>query len=402
MNIVIVNAHWSNRGDEAAHRALWEELQKRYPGCRITVMFKDRQPVSWFPEMENTEYFSCQFKASSWDIWLTALTRGLFGKDPLLKKAVRTLKTANLIIYPPGGSVINDRFFWSKQMEYLVPFLCARLYRIPMFVAAPSIGPFEKPHRLRTWLLQTPKILCVREAISKKYLETIGIRGNVHVTMDLAFMNSVDAQVNQKTLETDYQDLCHFLGAHQKTVGMTISDFKWHVKHGKNPEMLQRIEESFRQLIDSLTTQGYGVLLIPQLFGNQNDEEYLKTFVKNEHTQVLSEKPDTYLQQHVISKLYAVVGMRYHCNIFAAKMGTPFIAVVYEEKMSGFLELAGLSDYSMLLEEVTFDRLVEKFQTLEKNHNQFRQGLVDNVKVWRANARKTVELLSENYSSESI
>jgi len=145
MHIVIVNAHWSNRGDEAAHRALWEELQLRYPGCRITVMFKDRRPVSWFPEMENTEYFSCQFKATSWDIWLCVLTRGFFGKDPLLKKAVQTLKTANLIIYPPGGSVINDRFFWSKQMEYLVPFLCARLYRIPMFVAAPSMGQSIRP-----------------------------------------------------------------------------------------------------------------------------------------------------------------------------------------------------------------------------------------------------------------
>jgi len=392
MHIVIVNAHWSNRGDEAAHRALWEELQVRYPGCRITVMFKDRQPVSWFPEMENTEYFSCQFKAATWDIWLTTLTRGLIGKDRLLKKAVKTLKTADLIIYPPGGSVINDRFFWSKQMEYLVPFLCARLYRIPMFVAAPSMGPFDKPRRLRKWLLETPKVLCVREDISRQYLETIGIRDNVHVTMDLAFMNRVDADANQKKLE-GFPELRDFLGAHEKTVGMTISDFKWHVKHGKNPEMLQRIEDSFRQLIDHLVAQGYCVLLIPQLFGNQNDTEHLKTFVNSDHVLVMSEEPDTYLQQHVISKLYAVVGMRYHCNIFAAKMGTPFVAVAYEEKMTGFLELAGLSDYCIPLEEVTFEKLEEKFQTLKKNHEQLRQTLHDGVKSWRDNARKTVKLL---------
>jgi colanic acid/amylovoran biosynthesis protein len=397
MHIVIVNAHWSNRGDEAAHRALWEELQRRYPGCRITVMFKDRKPVTWFPEMQNTEHFSCQFKAASWDIWLTALTRGLFGRNPLLKKAVRTLRNADLIIYPPGGSVINDRFFWSKQMEYLVPFICARLYRIPLFVAAPSIGPFEKPRRIRKWLLKTPKVLCVREAISKAYLETIGIRDNVHVTMDLAFMNVIDAEANQKKLETDYPEIVRFLGKHEKTVGMTISDFKWHVKHGKNPEMLQRIEASFRKMIEWLTAQGYGVLLIPQLFGNQNDADYLKTFVNGEHTQVMSEEPDTYLQQHVISKLYAVVGMRYHCNIFAAKMGTPFIAVAYEEKMSGFLELAGLAEYSLALENVTFEKLSQKFLTLEDNHQALRSHFADRVKVWRQNARKTVELLSENY-----
>jgi len=399
MHIVIVNAHWSNRGDEAAHRALWEELQKRYPGCWITVMFKDRQLVSWFPAMENAKWFSCQFKAATWDIWLTTLTRGLFGKDMLLKKAVRTLKTADLIIYPPGGSVINDRFFWSKQMEYLVPFLCARLYRIPMFVAAPSMGPFDadKPRRIRKWLLKTPKVLCVREAISKEYLETVGIRENVHVTMDLAFMNSVDAEANQKKLETGYPELSEFLRTHEKTVGMTISNFQWHVKLGKNPELTKRIEESFRRMIDSLTAQGYGVLLIPQLFGNQNDTEHLKAFVNGEHALVMSEEPDTYLQQHVISKLYAVVGMRYHCNIFAAKMGVPFVAVAYEEKMTGFLELAGLSDYCIPVEEVTFEKLQTVFQCLEKNHEGLRARLADEIKVWRQNARKTVELLSANY-----
>ena len=34
-----------------------------------------------------------------------------------------------------------------------------------------------------------------------------------------------------------------------------------------------------------------------------------------------SEERDTYFQQYVIGKLYAVVGMRYHSNIFSAKMG---------------------------------------------------------------------------------
>jgi colanic acid/amylovoran biosynthesis protein len=396
MHIVIPNAHWSNRGDEAAHRALWEELHRLYPGCLITVMFKDRKPVSWFPEMRNMAYFSCQFKAASWDIWLTALTQGRIGKDTLLKKAVRTLRTADLIIYPPGGSVINDRFFWSKQMEYLVPFICARLYRIPMFVAAPSIGPFETPRRIRTWLLKTPKVICVREAISKKYLDTIGIQDNVHVTMDLAFMNSVDSKKNEKKL-ADYPDLADFLGRHVQTVGMTISDFKWHVKHGKNPERLERVESSFRQMIDSLTQAGTGVVLIPQLFGNQNDVEYLKTFVSGPQVMVMSEDPDTYLQQHVISKLHAVVGMRYHCNIFAAKMGVPFVAVSYEEKMTGFLEMAGLEDYCIPLEEVTFEKLRKTLQRLEENREDYRLRLSESREVWRGRAFKTVELLSSNY-----
>lgn len=393
MDIVVVNAHWNNRGDEAAHRALWDELCRRYPESRITVMFKDRQKIVQFPEMRNTNYFSCQFKAASWDIWLCALTRGFVGRNLLLKKAVRTLKTADLIIYPPGGSVINDRFFWSKQMEYLVPFLCARLYRIPMFVAAPSIGPFEKPRRLRNWLLKTPKVFCVREDVSKDYLETIGIRDNVHVTMDLAFMDLVDAEANKKKLD-EYSELKKFMGSHKKTVGMTISDFKWHVKLRKNPELIKQIEDAFRKMVVMLEKNGFGVLLIPQLFGNQNDMEYLKTFATNANTFVMSDEPDTYFQQHVISKLYAVIGMRYHCNIFAAKMGTPFIAVSYEEKMDGFLKLADLTDYGISVNKVTFERLERKFQLLQDNHEALRKKLRNDANAWRENARRTIELLS--------
>jgi colanic acid/amylovoran biosynthesis protein len=150
-------------------------------------------------------------------------------------------------------------------------------------------------------------------------------------------------------------------------------------------------------MIDRLTEEGVGVRLIPQLFGNQNDTDYLKTFVDNDHTLVMSDEPDTYFQQHVISKLYAVVGMRYHCNIFAAKMGVPFVAVAYEEKMNGFLEMAGLSEYGMNLEEVTFEGLWEKFQALESHHNEIRKIIIDHRNGWREKARRTVELLLENY-----
>ena len=37
---------------------------------------------------------------------------------------------------------------------------------------------------------------------------------------------------------------------------------------------------------------------------------------------------DCYFQQYIISLIKAVVGMRYHSNIFSAKMGTPFVSVI--------------------------------------------------------------------------
>jgi colanic acid/amylovoran biosynthesis protein len=281
-------------------------------------------------------------------------------------------------------------------MEYLVPFLCARLYRISMFVAAPSIGPFDagKPRRIRKWLLQAPKVICVREATSQRYLETIGIRKDVHVTMDLAFMDSVDMAVNEKKLD-DYAGLRDFLRAHEKVVGMTISDFKWHVKLGKDLTLAARINDVFHQMIDSLEEKGYGVLLIPQLFGNQDDCDYLRSFSSNRKCAlVMREDMDAHFQQYVISKLYAVIGMRYHSNIFSAKMGTPFISIVYEEKMEGFLALSGLTDHGIIIQDLSIEMLEEKFRVLEENHDLMREKLRNDADGWRVNALRTMDLLS--------
>jgi colanic acid/amylovoran biosynthesis protein len=235
-------------------------------------------------------------------------------------------------------------------------------------------------------------VLCVREEISKQYLDQINIRDNVHVTIDSAFMNAVNMEENEAVLN-EYKELKEFLVSYDKVVGLTITDFKWHVKYNKDKDLLNRIEDTFYRYIGQLTQNGYGVLFIPQLFGNQNDYNYMDKY-SCMHTFIMDDMLDANFQQYVISKLYAVVGMRYHSNIFSAKMGTPFIAIVYEEKMEGFLELAQLSDYAISLLDLSIDRLNKKFNILEKNHKIIRVNLQKNINGWRKNAQRTVELFT--------
>ena len=87
--------------------------------------------------------------------------------------------------------------------------------------------------------------------------------------------------------------------------------------------------------------------------------------------------------------------MRYHSNIFAAKMGTPFVAVVYEEKMAGFLELAGMSDYGLPLEDLSFESLDGKFRAVETHQGELRERLCTDLPNWQHRARRTVEVLSD-------
>jgi colanic acid/amylovoran biosynthesis protein len=391
--ITIVNAHWSNRGDEAALLAVVEGLQKNYSNSKITILFKDDKAIQQFPNIKNVDFDIAKFNAKIWDIWLTTFTRGVFGVNEKLKFMVKTLLKSDLIIYSPGGSVINSRFFWRKQMEYLVPFICSKFYNIPLLIAAPSIGPFDtsKPNRILKWLLKVPKVFVVREEISRQYLEEIGITENIVTTIDSAFYDGIKEEENLQKLD-EYVELKEYLNTYEKVVGITITDFAWHVKYGKDKELSHRITDSFRKFLDKLQNEGYGVLFIPQLFGNQNDYDYMDTF-SSDKTFIMADTYDTYFQQYIISKLYAVEGMRYHSNIFSAKVGTPFIPVVYEEKMEGFIDMAGLNEYSISLDELSFEKLEEKFEQLNGNYGEVKKMFKEKLPTWQKQASKTIELL---------
>jgi len=45
-------------------------------------------------------------------------------------------------------------------------------------------------------------------------------------------------------------------------------------------------------------------------------------------------------------------------------MGTPLIGFVYEEKIEGSLELAGISEYGLPQQDISFDTHDEKFLSL--------------------------------------
>lgn len=393
LNIVIVNAHWSNRGDEAALRAVINRILEKYD-CKIEVIFKDSEEVKQFPYKGNVTCFSAKFLPRNLaEEVIAVLSRGKAGACVSMQKTIQSIKKADAIIYAPGGSVICDRFWWKKQLEYLLPFLCAKIYRIPMFVAAPSMGPLGNNSRCRNFvirrLLKVPETVCVRETITKEYLAGIGVTKNVTATIDTAFYDTPDREKNERVLK-EQDELREFLQKYERVVGITISDFTWHVAYSRNMGLKNQIEEVMHRFIEKLKADGAGVLLIPQLFGNQNDTEFLGKF-KNSNTYLLSDEADTYFQQYIISKLYAVVGMRYHSNIFAAKAGVPFLAIAYEEKMRGFMEMWNLEDYVVMLEDLSLHRLWEKWNRLVETYNLYEANLKGNRAVWKKEAEKTLK-----------
>jgi colanic acid/amylovoran biosynthesis protein len=171
-------------------------------------------------------------------------------------------------------------------------------------------------------------------------------------------------------------------------------------------ELEELLESSVTVLINRLIADGYTILLLPQLFDKlklaDKERELLERFrnLNVDKIHVLDEDCDTYCQQVIISKLFAVVTMRYHPTIFAAKASVPALIVAYEHKTYGLAEQLGRLDLTLDVEEVDAQALIERFTYLEKNYDVIKQELAVTGQRLMRDSQKTTERIVASLRSD--
>lgn len=307
----------------------------------------------------------------------------------MFNEFLSAVKWADLALYAPGGPNIGD-FYRQYVLLDMIHLMYAN--RVPYAFYAPSMGPFKQYKKRISRMLSRSSLICLRESISERYLLELNRKLKINVTLDSAFQHKIDEAKYQRMLE-DYVELNKFLSNNKKVVGITISDLKWH-KLYKNSDLAVKIHDAFSVFIHYLVDNGYGVVFIPQLFANASDKKYMSDF-SIENCFVVDDNYDCYFQQYLISKLYAVVGMRYHSNIFSAKMGTPFVSVAYEQKMKGFMKKIQQEKYCIDISDLSFELLKDKFEILVKNYNDYKNLLMEQREYRRLESYKTTELVTK-------
>lgn len=397
MKILIIHAHWNNRGDEAALRAMVDELSEKYPEAEIGIQIKAVHPMQFPYEQEkNIKLYDFQYpKRKNYLFYpLIYLFKGRITFLRNERQFVDMVKDSDIVLHGPGGPSIGD-IYYKDELPYLLRLLLIQRMGISYGFYAPSMGPFRKYNKkwLRNWMrkkvLNNASLFFLREPVSKGYVKEYGIQKDVTVSLDSAFQHPIDMKQNKEKLE-QYSDLEKFLNSYDKVVGITITDLLWHPTHKNSGVLVDTIRKSFESFIDYLKKQGIGVVFIPQLFGTQKDAKYMESFMQ-ENCFTITDQYDCYFQQYIISKLYAVVGMRYHSNIFSAKMGTPFISVAYEQKMTGFMKKSELEKYCITVEKLSEEKLISTFEILKSSYNEYRDVLKVKSVQWRDEAHKTTD-----------
>lgn len=389
-NILIINAHWNNRGDEAALRSLIDSLLEK--NNSIYVQFQSAK-VLQFPYEDiiyTTEYPRLRHLFG----FILSIISNFKYVPSAGKDFMKMLYQADLIVHAPGGPSIGD-IYGMKELAYLSKFWAAKKMKIPYVFAAPSAGPFNNHFRnlFRKMVYRNAEAIILREEISQSYINQLLPKNKAIVTCDMALCSDINCDLQNSILRKDHK-LVEFL-SENKVVGVTITDLLWHPIHGKNKKLQEQIKAVFKNFVEDITARGYKVIFIPQLFGLGNDYLLMKKYCINSKCMVLSDEYDAFFQQYLISKLYAVVGMRYHSNIFSAKMGVPFVSISYEQKMKGFMKKIDLLDYCIDIDELTEKTLIDRFNALENNQIELREFLSNKVLKLKSLSYKTIEIIEQ-------
>ncbi len=143
------------------------------------------------------------------------------------------------------------------------------------------------------------------------------------------------------------------------------------------------------------------VEFFPQLFGNHSDVPFIQKIISDlkfpERTSIFSDKLSGREQQIEIGKLDYMIANRYHSAIFACKVETPVVCIVYEHKARAFMESVNLGDYCVDIYSLEKNNLLNKIYLLQKNSKVIKKKLSIIMDEMENLSKKTSELIYNHY-----
>jgi len=320
-NVVICGAYGrGNSGDEAILRSIMNEVRAVSPDAVITVLSVNPRETRYYHRVRSVFSFN------------------VFSFARLCMKA-------DLYING-GGSLIQDVTSRRSLWFYLFTLRCAHRRGVPVLMYGCGIGPVNRSYNRRLAgkiINENVDCITLREDGSMAELADMGVtRPEIHLAADpsLLLPAAGEAAVNSLMLTEGLDPkgkyigfvLRYWEGFAEKTADIAAAaDFAWE-KYGLKP------------------------LFIP--ISNVKDADAAADVARQMKApaHVIASAMDSDVVIGLMSRMSAVVSMRLHGLIFSAGHGVPLVGVVYDPKVSSFLDYLGYEHY-IDLADVTADKL---------------------------------------------
>jgi len=300
-----------NAGDEAVLAGI-QEAFARQAGGRVRLVVFSQDPAA------------------------TQRMHGLPAIERMSLTALRsTLKETDLLL-SGGGSLLQDTTSMRSLLYYLWVVRLAFAHRVPVMFYAQGLGPFRRPlsRALVRIVANRADYITVRDEPSRQLLNTLGVRRPpIEQTADPAFAlspssrDAVEALFRAEGLPLD-----------EPLIGVALRPWGG---SGESPldayaQLLLDLHRRTGQRVVLLPMQSPGDVIFSETVAALTRDPSAFPVVRNVYT------PAVLLG--LVARMQAVVAMRLHTLIFAARASVPPFALSYDPKVENLMRGLDLAD----------------------------------------------------------
>ena len=421
-NIIISHVYSEhNKGDAALLSVLIGDVRKEFNNPIITVLTLDS--VSSNKEFDGTKVknsfmfyamnrFDNNFLTLLYAVYVITITmlwafvRRLTGLSLPIGHKLTNLcllyEDTDLIIPVGGGYLRSQKKGIGSLLNVsllLHPLWVSNVLSKPTVLYSQSIGPFVSRFEERIVKASLNKCtiaMIVREDTSVELLQRIGVKYNVHRSIDSGFAFKTNG------VKYDLRKRLGIKSGKRLLVGVTVR--QW-LPRAAQSSYEKAIAESIEYL---LNRYGVEVVLIPQVTSefHDDDDRIVNKRISNrisdhKHLHVIGAKLNHYEIKSVYDSLDLVLGTRFHSVIFALTSYIPAIAIEYEHKTSGIMHDLGLDKWVIKMEKVNSKNLCLLIDDLMANRDDYRKYLIRVIPDYIEDADKPIKYVREAYGKYS-
>ena len=354
-----------NLGDEAILQSIIAQLRKDVPQIEITVFSRDAEDTKKRHQVERA-------------IPVRKLSRAEIAPE---------VERLDLLILG-GGGILYD----ADARTYLREVALAKEKHVPVVVYAIGAGPLDDSvvQKEVAEALEAVELITVRERSAQQVLEHAGVHREIIVTADPALLIKPEPLPRGLLRREGLEGRRHIIGMSVREPGVAAPGLDEKVYHGLLANaadfMVDRFDADvvFVPMEPVLDTQHSHAVIAKMLRAQR------ATVLKGEYTpgQLLS----------WIGKFDFSLGMRLHFLIFSAIAGTPFVALPYAGKVSGFLEALDLVAPPLNL--VNPGRLIAYLDESWDRRRSMRTRISETLPPLQERARETHRIALELLTGE--
>lgn len=293
------------------------------------------------------------------------------------KHTIAEIKAADSVFVKGGGFIhsygaITDPYF----IYYLTSTIrIAQAYGKKVIMFPNSIGPLKNTiaKSIAKSALKHCRLVTVRENISKQCLDSIGVDSTLYP--DLGFFllpseNNFKDYLKSKNIPLD-----------QKKVVITLRPYRF--QGFSNPtKLFSNYINGVICLIKHLKSKSYHITFMAHTLGpssHEDDRIAIREVINHlplELQSSVSYIEDFNLTCRDVEKIYSyydyMIGTRFHSVIFSLNVGIPSIAIAYGgNKGKGIMNVLENSDYSIDMDKISDNSLIDMFDKLESGREDY-------------------------------